>query len=130
MAHYSIFVGLRYSFAKERNRFTSMISLVSMLGMVLGVASLIAVLSVMNGFGAELRSRILSLVPHGYLEADAEGLTNWEALLDELALQPGVVGSAPFISEKVILSSGVTMRGAQLSAVDPAREGQVSRKTE
>ena len=63
-----LFIGLRYSFSRKRNRFTAVIAMVSMLGMVVGVASLITVLSIMNGFAGELRGRILSLVPHGYVE--------------------------------------------------------------
>ena len=63
LANYAPFIGLRYSFSRKRNRFTSVISLVSMLGMVLGVASLITVLSVMNGFEKEFRDKILGVVP-------------------------------------------------------------------
>ena len=70
IANYAPFIGLRYSFSRKRNRFTSVIATVSMLGMVLGVASLITVLAVMNGFAGELRGRILSLVPHGYVETE------------------------------------------------------------
>ncbi len=124
---YAAFVGLRYSFSRKRNRFTAVISTVSMLGMVLGVASLIVVLSVMNGFGGELRGRILSLVPHGFVEARDGGLTDWERLADQLATMPGVEAVSPFISEKVILGSPRALYGAVLTAIDPARERDVSR---
>ncbi|WP_240500181.1 hypothetical protein [Halioglobus japonicus] len=83
IANYAPFIGLRYSFSRKRSRFTAVISLVSMLGMVLGVASLITVLSVMNGFAGELRGRILSLVPHGYVSAP-DGVSDWQALGDQL----------------------------------------------
>lgn len=72
MASYTRFLGLRYGFSRQRSRFTAIVSLASMLGMMLGVASLITVLSVMNGFGGELRGRILALVPHGYVEQTVE----------------------------------------------------------
>ncbi|MDP5054357.1 MAG: lipoprotein-releasing system transmembrane subunit, LolC/LolE family, partial [Congregibacter sp.] len=68
MASYTWFLGLRYGFSHQRSRFTALVSLASMLGMMLGVASLITVLSVMNGFAGELRGRILALVPHAYVE--------------------------------------------------------------
>jgi lipoprotein-releasing system permease protein len=125
IANYAPFIGLRYSFSRKRNRFTSVIALVSMLGMVLGVASLITVLSVMNGFAGELRGRILSLVPHAYVESP-RGIVDWQALGQRLAQQPGVEAYSPFISDKVILASGRTLRGAVLTAIDPAREAAVS----
>ena len=96
-----------------------------MLGMVLGVASLITVLSVMNGFAGELRGRILSLVPHAYVESP-QGIADWQRLGEQLVAQPGVEAYSPFISDKVILASGRTLRGAVLTAIDPQREGSVS----
>jgi lipoprotein-releasing system permease protein len=124
--HYAPFIGLRYSFSRKRNRFTSIISLVSMLGMVLGVASLIAVLSVMNGFAGELRGRILSLVPHGYVESVDGSLQHWEVLGERVMGAQGVQAVAPFISDKVIFASGRTLRGGVLTAIDPATEASVS----
>ncbi|QFU77853.1 lipoprotein-releasing ABC transporter permease subunit [Halioglobus maricola] len=126
MANYAPFIGLRYSFSRKRNRFTAIISLVSMLGMVLGVASLITVLSVMNGFAGELRGRILSLVPHGYIAAP-EGMTDWRSVGDAVLDSPGIEAYSPYISEKVILASGRSLRGAVLTAIDPEFESQVSR---
>ena len=78
-----------------RNRFTSVIAMVSMLGMVIGVASLITVLSVMNGFGGELRGRILSLVPHGYVANPDGGIADWDELGNRLMHSPGVVAVSP-----------------------------------
>ena len=75
-------VGLRYVRAKRRNHFISFISLTSMLGLMLGVAVLILVLSVMNGFDHELRTRILGMVPHTKIESQ-EGLVEWEALAEQ-----------------------------------------------
>jgi lipoprotein-releasing system permease protein len=127
IASYAPFIGLRYSFSRKRNRFTSVIAFVSMLGMVIGVASLIAVLSVMNGFAGELRGRILSLVPHGYVESVGEGIADWRDLMGSLSQQPGIVAVSPYITDKVILRSGQTLRGGVLTAVDPALEASVSR---
>ena len=127
VANYAPFIGLRYSFSRKRNRFTSVIALVSMLGMVLGVASLIVVLSVMNGFAGELRGRILSLVAHGYVEGGPGGITQWREVLERIAAQPGVIAVSPYISDKVILRSTRNLQGAVLTAIDPQLERGVSR---
>lgn len=126
-AHYAAFVAARYTFSRKRNRFTALIATVSMLGMVLGVASLIVVLSVMNGFAGELRGRILSLVPHGYIEAPVGGLEHWEALRERVLAAPEVVAASPFVDEKVILAHRQTMHGALLTGIAPAQETSVSR---
>lgn len=124
---YPLFIGLRYSFSRQRNRFTSLVALVSMLGMVLGVASLIVVLSIMNGFAAELRNRILALVPHGYIEfATSEAALDWPSLARELAGDPAVRGVAPYLREKALLTGGREQRGIVLTGIDTAREGSVS----
>lgn len=126
IANYAPFIGLRYSFSRKRNRFTSVIALVSMLGMVLGVASLITVLSVMNGFAGELRGRILSLVAHGYVEGSASGIPDWPELAQQLQTHPDVLAVSPYITSKVIFGRGSILRGAALTAVDPASEQNVS----
>jgi lipoprotein-releasing system permease protein len=117
---------VRYSFSRKRNRFTSVIATVSMLGMVLGVASLIVVLAVMNGFAGELRGRILSLVPHGFVQHSAGGITQWPDLLNTVKDSPGIVAVAPYITEKAIVGNGGMQRGAVLTAVDPQLESGVS----
>ncbi len=127
MGNFALFVGLRYSFSRKRNRFTAVIAMVSMLGMVIGVASLITVLSVMNGFAGELRGRILSLVPHGFVEAGPEGLADWRGLRQRLLANPGVVAASPYLSDKVIIGRNATLRGAVLTAIDPSLERGVSR---
>lgn len=126
IANYAGFIGLRYSFSRKRNRFTSVIALVSMLGMVLGVASLIVVLSVMNGFAGELRGRILSLVAHGYIESDEGELAGWRELAERVQQDANVMAVSPYISDKVILGGGNTLRGAVLTAIDPDLERGVS----
>ncbi|MBA6412120.1 lipoprotein-releasing ABC transporter permease subunit [Parahaliea sp. F7430] len=128
--HYALFVGLRYSFSRKRNRFTSLIALMSMLGMVIGVASLITVLSVMNGFSAELRHRILSLVPHGYVESNGPGISDWRQLAADLKQAPAVLAVSPYISDKVIFGGRHLLRGGVLTAIDPQSEAEVSRMPE
>ena len=128
VAGYAPFIGLRYSFSRKRNRFTSVIAIVSMLGMVIGVASLIAVLAVMNGFAGELRGRILSLVPHGFVErADGTPFSDWREQLSGIRSLPGVVAVSPYVSDKVIFRSGRTLRGGVLTGIDPDLERTVSR---
>jgi lipoprotein-releasing system permease protein len=126
IANYAPFIGVRYSFSRKRNRFTSVIATVSMLGMVLGVASLIVVLAIMNGFAGELRGRILSLVPHGFVESEQGGIAQWPQLMEQIAAIPGVVAVSPYISEKAILGNGRTRRGGVLTAIDPQSESGVS----
>jgi lipoprotein-releasing system permease protein len=118
---------LRYSFSRKRNRFTSVIAMVSMLGMVVGVASLVTVLSVMNGFAGELRGRILSLVSHGYVEPATGGMKDWPALRLQVQNHPEVLAVSPYISDKVIFGGSGILRGAVLTAIDPELESAVSR---
>ena len=125
-SNYALFIGLRYSFSRKRNRFTAVIALVSMLGMTLGVTSLITVLSVMNGFAGELRGRILSLVPHGYVESAAGGIEDWQNLLIAVQSDDSVLAASPYISDKAILTGRNGLRGAVLTAIDPTYESEVS----
>ncbi len=117
---------MRYSFSRKRNRFTSIVSTVSMLGMVLGVTSLIVVLAVMNGFAGELRGRILALVPHGYIESSEGSITSWRELAKQVESNADVVAISPYITEKAILAHGISQRGAALTAVSPDLESKVS----
>jgi lipoprotein-releasing system permease protein len=126
IANYALFVGVRYSFSQKRNRFTSVIATVSMLGMVLGVASLIVVLAVMNGFAGELRGRILSLVPHGFVESKEGGIEQWPALMTTIQGAQGVIAVSPYITEKAILGHARMQRGAVVTAIDPQLETGVS----
>ncbi len=122
----SVFIGLRYTRAKRRNQFISFVSLISLLGMILGVVALVVVLSVMNGFEAELRGRVLAVVPHGYLIGHDNKLSNWQPTAAELTQQPNVSGVAPYIDGNVMLSRPGMVRGAKLHAVDPDIENAVS----
>ncbi len=118
-------IGMRYTFSRGGNRFVGVVSMVSLIGMALGVASLITVLSVMNGFAGELRDRILSLVPHVQVES-SEPIANWQALAAQVGEQPGVLASAPYIRGKALLASQRLVRGVQLTAIDPIAEQAVS----
>lgn len=125
---YPLFIGYRYSFSRKRNRFTALVSVISMFGMALGVASLIVVLSVMNGFAAELRDRILSLVPHGYVSfLDGDAARHWAEPMQRVTGMPGVVAVAPFLREQVLLGAGSSLQGARLFGISPADEARVSR---
>lgn len=120
-----VFIGLRYLRAKRRNHFISFISLISMLGIALGVATLITVLSVMNGFEKELRARILGAIAHATIEPLGQGLQDWRQVIDEVSEREDVLGAAPYIEEGVWLqATGST--GALIRGVDPAYEQRVS----
>jgi lipoprotein-releasing system permease protein len=127
---YEWLIGWRYTRAGRasgRNGFISFISGVSMLGIALGVAALIIVLSVMNGFQKEVRDRMLAVVSHvEVLSADGQGLADIDSLLDRLKRHPDVVAAAPFVSQQVLIARGEDMRGAVVRGIDPAHEGEVA----
>lgn len=118
-------IGLRYVRAKRRNHFISFISLTSMLGLMLGVAVLILVLSVMNGFDHELRTRVLGMVPHAKIES-REGLSDWQALAERVAQHERVIGVAPYVEQQGMFSVGGRNEGAMVNGIEPEYEDQVS----
>ena len=122
----SLFIGLRYTAAKRSNHFISFISLASMLGLMLGVAALIVVLSVMNGFDRELKQRILGMVPHASISGYNLPIDNWQALNSQLEKHPDVLAAAPFIQAQAMLTSRGTVRGALINGIDPDYESRVS----
>ncbi len=122
----SLFIGLRYTAAKRRNHFISFISMASMLGLMLGVAALIVVLSVMNGFDRELKQRILGMVPHASLSGYGKPLQNWPELVSRLEANPEVLAAAPFIQAQGMLTSRGVVRGALINGIDVQAEGNVS----
>jgi len=121
-----VFVGLRYSLAREHSFFVSFITWVSLAGVALGVAALITVLSVMNGLESELRTRLLSLTAHATLNAKGAPLRDWPALIRQLQGAPGLVGAAPFLDTDAMLSRPPSMSGAIVRGIDPKSETQVS----
>ncbi len=122
----SLYIGLRYTRAKRRNQYISFVSLVSLLGMVLGVFALVVVLSVMNGFEAELQGRILSVVPHGFIDGPDGRLPQWQKWSKKLESEPSVSAVAPYIEGNVMLNRPGMARGVQLLAVEPEAETGVS----
>jgi len=121
-----LFVGLRYSLAREHSFFVSFITWVSLLGVAVGVLALITVISVMNGFESELRSRLLSLSAHATLSEGGAPIADWRTVLERLAGSPGLVGAAPFLDLDAMLSRPPAMSGAVVRGIDPAIEGRVS----
>ena len=125
MGGYTRLIGLRYGFSRQRSRFTALVSIASMLGMTLGVASLITVLSVMNGFAGELRDRILALVPHAYVEL-VDGAAPTAALEERLLSVPSIRAVAPYRRETVLLAGPYGQQGAVLYGMDPDRQRDVA----
>jgi lipoprotein-releasing system permease protein len=121
-----VFVGLRYSLAREHSFFVSFITWVSLFGVALGVAALITVLSVMNGLESELRTRLLSLTAHASLNAAGAPIRDWRIRIQQLAGAPGLVGAAPFLDTDAMLSRQPSMSGAIVRGIDPALERGVS----
>jgi lipoprotein-releasing system permease protein len=121
-----VFVGLRYSLAREHSFFVSFITWVSLLGVALGVAILIVVLSVMNGLGSELRDRLLSVTAHASLNAGGAAIPDWRLRIQQLNGAPGLEGAAPYLDTDAMLSRQPAMSGAIVRGVDPAMETQVS----
>jgi len=124
-----LFVGLRYLRAKRRTRFVSFITLISLLGITLGVAFLIAVLSVMNGFEGELRDRLLSMSAHGTVSGRDGPILEWQALVDEVGAQEGVAAAAPFVQVEGMIQSGRDLLGVMVHGVAPAWEEALSGDT-
>ncbi len=127
---YELQIGWRYTRAGRsgrRNGFISFISGVSMLGIALGVAALIIVLSVMNGFQKEVRDRMLSVVSHVEIyQSRGEALPDWQATAAQARLNPQVVGASPFIAAQALIARGDDMRGAIVRGISPAEEATVT----
>ncbi len=127
---YELLIGWRYTRAgraTRRNGFISFISGVSMLGISLGVAALIIVLSVMNGFQKEVRDRMLSVLSHvEVLDGAGEAIADLPAVLQTVREHPPVVGAAPFVGAQALVARGETMKGALVRGIDPALEPGVT----
>ena len=123
---YELLVGLRYTRARRRNRFIGINSLVSMIGIAVGVWALIVVLSVMNGFQKEVRTRILGVVSHVQLSGANNILAEWRAVADASKKHPRVIAAAPFVQGQAMLSAGRTVRGALVRGIEPGQEEGVA----
>lgn len=120
-------IGMRYTRAKRRNHFISVISLISLLGIALGVTALITVLSVMNGFERELRERILGMTSHVTISSRQGSLKAWPEVAQIVGQHPSVLASAPYVQGEGMLRSGRQLSGGLLRGVLPAQERSVSR---
>jgi len=123
---YELFIGLRYTRAKRRNHFISFISVTSMFGIALGVAALIVVLSVMNGFQKELRGRIVGVASHLQISGPENSLSDWQALARFVKTHPDVQASAPYILGQGMLSIDQAVQGALVRGVLPEQEERVA----
>ena len=127
---FEFMIGLTYTRRGRRGRrkdgFMSFISGMSVASIALGVAALIIVLSVMNGFQKEVRDRMLSVIPHVEIRASKGALTDVEGVEKVLQAQSDVVAVAPFVEGQGLFSSGAVVRGAVVKGIDPAKEPGVS----
>ena len=119
-------IGLRHLRARRRVRFISFISLISVLGIALGVAALITVLSVMNGFERELRGRILAMASHATIASLDGALHDWRKTADEALQQPSVLAAAPYVEGQAMLTAGGAVRGVLVRGIAPQTERLVS----
>lgn len=125
-SRYELFIGTRYLRSGRSNRFISFISTISMAGVAIGVAVLIVVLSVMNGFEQEVRTRMLSLTPHATLSAFGEGMPNWRWVAERATQHPEMVAAAPYVEDQALLIAGDKTSGAAVAGVLPEEEVKVS----
>ena len=117
LSAYEFFIGMRYTRSKQRTRFISVITLISIVGIVLGMTVLITVLSVMNGFQQEIRTRILGVASHVQISGADNQLANWEPLARHAAANPQVEATAPYVSAQGLLTFGSAVRGAFIRTV-------------
>ena len=121
-----LFLGLRYLRAKGRTRFVSFITSISLAGIALGVAALIIILSVMNGFEGELRDRLVSMTAHGQVSGRDNSVDDWRTLREEIIAEPGIAAAAPYIGMEGMIRSGGTLNAVLISGVLPELESAVS----
>jgi lipoprotein-releasing system permease protein len=121
-----VYVGLRYVVSRSRGFFVSFISWISMLGICVGVAALITIISVMNGLGNEVRGRLLSLTSHATISAAPERMRDWQPLAVQIRRQPDVAGVAPYLDMQGMLGRGEDLRAALIRGIEPQIEPQVS----
>ncbi|MGX8942835.1 lipoprotein-releasing ABC transporter permease subunit LolE [Symbiopectobacterium sp. Eva_TO] len=122
----SLLIGLRFSRGRRRGGMVSLISVISTIGIALGVAVLIVGLSAMNGFERELKNRILAVVPHGEMEPVNPPFTGWQNMLPKIEQVPGIVAAAPYVHFTGLLESGARLRAIQMKGVDPQQEQRLS----
>ena len=122
-----LFIGLRYIRAKRKNHFVSFIAFISIAGVAMGVFALIVVLSVMNGFGNELRDRTLSMTSHATITGYDGYLRDWPAVLEKAEQNIEVIAAAaPYISKEIMLTNGRRVSGSLIRGITPEMESKVS----
>ncbi|GGD13137.1 lipoprotein transporter subunit LolE [Franconibacter daqui] len=126
MSPLSLLIGLRFSRGRRRSGMVSLISIISTIGIALGVAVLIVGLSAMNGFERELNNRILAVVPHGEIEPVNQPWNGWGDVLQRVEKVKGVAAAAPYINFTGLVESGVNLRAIQVKGVDPQQEKRLS----
>jgi lipoprotein-releasing system permease protein len=124
-----LFIGLRYLRARRRTRFVSFITFISLAGIALGVAALIVILSVMNGFEAELRTRLLSMNAHGYVTGEDGRVEDWQAIRETMLESPGVAAVAPVIEMEGMLRKGSRLTAVLVEGVRPGLQQALSSDT-
>jgi lipoprotein-releasing system permease protein len=117
----SFFIGLRYTRAKRRNHFISFISMMSILGIALGVVVLITVLSVFNGFDREIKKRAFNMVPPITITSMSNTIANWQSLEKLVLAEKNVTGAAPYITGQVLLTNAGIVQPAAVTGIDPAQ---------
>lgn len=122
---FELFIALRYLLARRKQAFISVISLISVLGVALGVASLIVVMGVMNGFTEDLKDKILGINAHILVHAVGSPMRGYWGTVAKIKSVPGVVGASPFIYSEMMLSAGSGVKGVVLRGIDPATAGEV-----
>ena len=123
---FELTVGLRYTRARRRNRFIGVNSAVSMIGIAVGVWALIVVLSVMNGFQKEVRTRILGVASHVQIMSLGNRLANWADVMRMAGQHPRVIAAAPFVQAQAMLTAGQAVRGALVRGIIPEEEERVA----
>ncbi|WP_435929907.1 lipoprotein-releasing ABC transporter permease subunit LolE [Dryocola sp. BD613] len=122
----SLLIGLRFSRGRRRSGMVSLISVISTIGIALGVAVLIVGLSAMNGFERELNNRILAVVPHGEIEPVNQPFHDWNGVLQRVEKVKGIAAAAPYINFTGLVENGANLRAIQVKGVDPAQETRLS----
>jgi lipoprotein-releasing system permease protein len=126
MSRYELLIGRRYLRSGRGNRFVSLVSIISMVGMAIGVAVLIVVLSVMNGFEVELRERMLSMTAHASISGYGAGIDDWQALTAASLRNPEVLAAAPYIEDHALLIARDRTSGASLVGILPAEQSKLA----
>jgi lipoprotein-releasing system permease protein len=123
---YELFIGLRYTRAKKRNHFISFISLISLMGITLGMTALITVMSVMNGFQKEVRTRILGVASHVQIGSIHGNLSHWQQTAEEAVKHPFVEAAAPYVNAQGMLSHNQVVQGVVVRGILPTMEDKVA----